>query len=132
VGCRISADPVYRHALYLSPSVSRTPRTTLSLTSLKPLTSLTLSTVIACTWPECYPDGIYTEGLGSHEPYLLPLYVWVYCIVFWFLQDFAKVQCYYLLSSWNIFDINNTLRKGIVDEEEDYVDEVGLKQKLLV
>ena len=93
--------------------------------------ALTLSTIISCVWPECYPDGVYTVGLGYKKPYFLAVYVWLYCLVFWFLQDFAKVQCYYWLSKYNVFNINNTLRGSNVASEDAIPDEVNLKQKLL-
>ena len=48
--------------------------------------ALTISTIIACTWPTSYPDGIYTMGLSRRKPYGLPLYIWLYCLVWWIFQ----------------------------------------------
>jgi H+-transporting ATPase len=48
--------------------------------------SLILSTVFACMWPAYYPDDVYTLGLARREPYLLPVYIWLYCLVTWFIQ----------------------------------------------
>jgi H+-transporting ATPase len=48
--------------------------------------SLSLSTVIACSWPATYPDHIYTVGLARDQPYALALYIWIYCIFWWFIQ----------------------------------------------
>jgi H+-transporting ATPase len=48
--------------------------------------ALSTSTILACLWPESKPDGIYTIGLTSRSPHLLPLYIWIYCIVWWFIQ----------------------------------------------
>lgn len=93
--------------------------------------ALTLSTLIACIWPECYPDGIYSIGLGFKKPYFLALYVWLYCIIFWFVQDASKVAVYYWLQKYNVFDINNLSRKGITINDEMTDEELGLKQKLL-
>ena len=83
-------------------------------------------------WPECYPDGIYTIGLGYKKPYSLAAVVWIYCVVFWFIQDWAKVQAYYWLGKYNVFNINNTMRKGTIDREEPNERDEGLKTKLLV
>jgi H+-transporting ATPase len=70
--------------------------------------ALTLSTIIACTWPPSYPDGVYTEGLGRRSPQAMALYVWLYCIGWWFVQDAAKVGTFYLLKKYNIFGYNDT------------------------
>jgi H+-transporting ATPase len=48
--------------------------------------ALSTSTILACLWPESKPDGIYTIGLTSRSPHLLPLYIWIYCIIWWFIQ----------------------------------------------
>ena len=50
------------------------------------MVALTCSTIIACTWPKTTPDGIQTQGLELRPPYALPLYIWLYCIVWWFIQ----------------------------------------------
>jgi len=70
--------------------------------------ALSVSTILAITWPASYPDGVYTLGLAYHTPYELPIYIWIYCLVWWFLQDVAKVFCYWLLKKYNAFGINNT------------------------
>jgi H+-transporting ATPase len=48
--------------------------------------ALTLSTIIACSWPSSYPDGIYSMGLSRRRPYELPLYIWLYCLGWWVIQ----------------------------------------------
>lgn len=56
--------------------------------------ALSCSTIVAITWPYSNPDGIETEGLGYLEPYAMPVYVWIYCILWWFIQDAVKVLSY--------------------------------------
>jgi len=73
--------------------------------------ALSCSTIIACTWPKSSPDGIQTLGLGLRQPYGLAAYIWIYCIIWWFIQDACKVGTYVLMKKYNIFDYNNT---GIV------------------
>ena len=34
----------------------------------------------------------------------MPLFVWLYCIFWWFLQDAAKVYTFYIVKKYNIFD----------------------------
>jgi H+-transporting ATPase len=48
--------------------------------------ALSLSTFVACIWPLSRPDGIPTIGLERKEPYILPVFIWVYCIIWWFIQ----------------------------------------------
>jgi H+-transporting ATPase len=72
--------------------------------------ALTISTIIACTWPETYPDGVYTEGLARRKPYEFALYIWLYCIAWWFLQDACKVLTFYILKKYNLFGYNDTGR----------------------
>jgi H+-transporting ATPase len=56
------------------------------------LISLTVSSIIALTWPDTTPDGILTEGLQNEKG--LFLFVWIYCLIFWLIQDLAKVAAY--------------------------------------
>jgi len=70
--------------------------------------ALTASTIIACTWPASYPDGIFALGLGRRKPYAFAFYIWVYCLIWWFIQDFCKVAFARLAVKYNWFDINQT------------------------
>ena len=47
-------------------------------------------------------------GLGRRKPYTLALYIWLYCIVWWFIQDACKVFAFYILKKYNIFGYNDT------------------------
>jgi H+-transporting ATPase len=89
--------------------------------------SLLLSTILACVWPSSYPDDIYALGLGLREPKMLAFLIWIYCILWFFIQDKAKVMCYNSLHKHNIFSINNSIisnnvkdiMNSINDEEHD-------------
>ena len=70
--------------------------------------ALTTSTILACAWPESNPDGIYTLGLGRRKPYAFALYIWIYCIVWWWIQDVCKVLWIQLMVSYNMFGVNDT------------------------
>jgi H+-transporting ATPase len=50
------------------------------------MVALSLSTFVACAWPMSRPDGIPTLGLERSSPYLLPVFIWVYCLVWWIIQ----------------------------------------------
>eukprot|EP01041_Mallomonas_annulata_P003588 gene3588-7132_t len=100
------------------PWWSSTPSPVLCLAAVL---ALTCSTVFACSWPSSYPDGIYALGLSRRPPYVFPLYVWMYCIFWWLLQDAAKVGSYHILKKYNIFGINDTgavSSKGLHDDSE--------------
>jgi len=70
------------------------------------MTSLLLSTLLACFWPDSTVDKQRVEGLANHEPRLLALYIWIYCIFWWFVQDAAKVVLYSWMHHYNILNIN--------------------------
>lgn len=72
--------------------------------------ALSLSTIIACSWPDTHPDGVYTLGLGRRDPKELAVYIWVYCLVWWFIQDAFKVLTYWLVVKYNLFQYNDTGR----------------------
>jgi H+-transporting ATPase len=70
--------------------------------------ALSLSTIIACSWPDSNPDGVQTLGLGMKSPKTLALFVWLWCLAWWFIQDAFKVGTYYLVKKYNIFGYNDT------------------------
>jgi H+-transporting ATPase len=53
--------------------------------------ALLASTILAIFWP-----------FGRHTPYALAFYIWVYCIVWWLIQDCVKVVSYYIIRKFNI------------------------------
>lgn len=74
--------------------------------------ALTLSTILACAWPAGTVDGMYALGLARRSPKALPLYVWLYCIFWWIVQDVVKVWVYRSMKANNTFGINDTLKIG--------------------
>ncbi|KAJ1422197.1 P3A, P type ATPase [Ochromonadaceae sp. CCMP2298] len=85
--------------------------------------ALTISTIIACSWPSSYPDGVYTLGLSQRIPYGMPVYIWLYCIGWWFVQDAAKVFTFYLLKKHNYFGYNDTGKLVLPQSTLDYIQE---------
>jgi H+-transporting ATPase len=73
--------------------------------------ALSVSTIIANVWPSSSPDNIYSVGLALRAPEELSVYIWIYCILWWFIQDALKVFTFHIFKTYNIFDINN---QGIV------------------
>jgi len=70
--------------------------------------ALSASTFLACFWPMSRPDGIPTLGLERKVPYVLPLCIWIYCLVWWVIQDAAKVYTFRFLKHFNVFGYNDT------------------------
>jgi len=99
--------------------------------------ALLLSTILACVWPTGKTDSIPAEGLARDSPESLAFWVWLYCIVWWFIQDLAKVCCYAVMEKYNLFGVNDTLvdQEWIEDgnNEDDTLlpKERGLKEKLI-
>ncbi len=73
------------------------------------MSALGLSTLLACIWPNGHTDKIRVEGLTRGDYTLMPLWVWIYCVVWWWIQDLLKVVCYWLMHRYNVFDINTTM-----------------------
>jgi H+-transporting ATPase len=63
------------------------------------LFALTLSSILAIFWPESEPDGIPTDGIQGDMG--LFVFVWLFCLFFWFVQDLLKVVVY-----WWMYKIN--------------------------
>lgn len=70
--------------------------------------ALLSSTLISMFWPESKPDDILTTGLCVNEPYLLVLYVWIWSLAWWFVEDAAKVFCRWIVNKYNIFNVLDT------------------------
>ena len=85
--------------------------------------ALASSTAIALAWPSSTIDGVYTLGLARRTPYALAVYIWIYCIVWWFVQDASKILAYKFMKRYNLFGINNTgavvLRQSTIDYMRD-------------
>lgn len=78
--------------------------------------SLTISTLVAAFWPRSAPDGIKTLGMwyadGDEAEYkfrLMPLFVWAYCIVWWFIQDGIKVFTFVVMDKYDLFSYRTML-----------------------
>lgn len=92
--------------------------------------ALSVSTILACTWPDSNVDSEAVEGLSHRSPKAFALYVWLYCIFFWFIQDGAKVMAYWYMHKNNILGINDaSAREVSMDQSEKKED--NLKANLL-
>ncbi|CAG9466903.1 unnamed protein product [Pedinophyceae sp. YPF-701] len=66
--------------------------------------SMALSTILAIVWPDGSTNGIPVTGLAMGSGYKAWfVWVWLYCIVWWFIQDAAKVFTYWIVDTYDIF-----------------------------
>ncbi|RNF07462.1 P-type H+-ATPase [Trypanosoma rangeli] len=82
--------------------------------------SLMVSSVVASFWHESRPDGLLTEGLAwgnTNSERLLPLWVWIYCIVWWFIQDIVKVASHKFMQWTDMFGCVSKAYGGNVIEQ---------------
>ena len=68
--------------------------------------ALSLSSILALFWPKSSPDDIMVEGL--HKDAGLFAFVWIFCLIFWFVQDVAKVAACRWMHSTNFNGIATT------------------------
>ncbi len=78
--------------------------------------ALTTSSILAIFWPKTNPDGIPAEGLRSNMP--VWVFTWLYCIVWWFIQDAAKVLTYRFMYKYNFNNINAVVKMKVVENEK--------------
>lgn len=75
--------------------------------------SLLITTLIASFWRESSPGGVLTAGLAygdKRSDRLWPLWVWMYCIVWWFVQDIVKVVVHSFMYRFDIFGYVSSAR----------------------
>eukprot|EP00121_Abeoforma_whisleri_P011129 Awhi_evm1s10267 len=106
--------------------------------------ALAISTIFACFWPKGTPDEVPVEGLvygGSYQ--LMAIWVWLYCLVVWMVQDLCKVGAYAVMFKFDIFGARTgaliNIREANQLEDNRYarqsiavVDQKLLNQKIAV
>jgi H+-transporting ATPase len=85
------------------------------------IVALSASTFCAAIWPASYPDKVYTLGLERRPPYSLIALIWAYCIVWWLIQDWAKVFAFNYMASYNLFGFNNTGKLVLPQSTVQYI-----------
>jgi H+-transporting ATPase len=84
--------------------------------------AISSSLIIALSLDQQTIDDIATLGLARAPPYYLFIVILIYCIIWWFIQDAAKVLAYHYMSRANLFGINNTgmaVKKGAKASTKD-------------
>jgi len=68
--------------------------------------ALCISTTLATAWPCGKLDEVPVCGLGYHGQ-KMAIWIWIYCIVVFFIQDSLKVCTWRLIMYFNFFNVNN-------------------------
>jgi len=79
------------------------------------LTALCITTTLSMAWPCSVLEIVPVCGLGYNKG-LMGLWVWIYCIVIFIIQDALKVGVWWVLIHFNLFNINHQ-----VQQKEKYV-----------
>jgi H+-transporting ATPase len=85
--------------------------------------ALMTSTILACSWPSSSPDGIYTLGLARRHPQELAVYIWIYCLIWWVIQDAAKVYLFHCIKKYNFCQYNETGQLILPESTKRYIQE---------
>jgi len=73
--------------------------------------ALCLSTTLSLVWPCGKLDDVPVCGLGYHEDHQkIALWIWIYCLVVFIIQDCVKVTAWRLLLHFNLFNVNNVVK----------------------
>jgi len=94
------------------------------------LFALTVSSILSIVWPESTLDGIDVEGMKNDMG--LFGFVWIYCLLFWFIQDLLKVLAYKWMYKANFNDISSSgvvvltdAAKKIIEDYDTTMAEAG-------
>jgi len=74
--------------------------------------ALCITTTLALSWPCGTLDKVPVCGLGynEHTNQDIALWVWIYCVVVFFIQDAVKVGTWRTLMHFNFFNVNNVVQ----------------------
>lgn len=68
--------------------------------------SLLVTSMIASFWQKSFLGGVLTRGLAygdGRSNHLWPLWVWIFCVVWWILQDTIKVTAHLIMYRFDVF-----------------------------
>jgi H+-transporting ATPase len=77
-----------------------------------------------------YYDGVTVEGYETtiNKPYTLwPLWVWIFCVIFWWIQDACKALAYHFVYKYDIFQARTAALVNVRDAARP--DDLGLSSE---
>jgi H+-transporting ATPase len=85
--------------------------------------ALSLSSLLSIFWPTSNPDDIPTEGLQGEMGVFA--FVWIYCFVFWLVQDLMKVLVYRFMYKTNALGIKSTGKVHLPESAKQLIAEMN-------
>lgn len=76
--------------------------------------ALCISTLLSLVWPEGKLDHVPVCGLGYHHN-KIALWVWIYCLVVFVIQDAVKVVVWRIILGYNFMNVNNEVKEKDMD-----------------
>jgi len=88
-------------------------------------TSLALitTTTISLAWPCGTLDKVHVCGLGYKDNRLMALWIWIYCVVVFLIQDVVKVGTWWIIRRYNFLNVNNVVKIQKQKDEEPFPQE---------
>ncbi|GBG70142.1 hypothetical protein CBR_g6273 [Chara braunii] len=95
--------------------------------------SLGISTIIASCFPKVEFEHMPLEGLAnrSAEYKLWTIWVWLYCVLWWFIQDACKVGSYYFVIKYNVFGVNKGREVYVKTPGKEVLEPVGQENEVV-
>jgi H+-transporting ATPase len=91
--------------------------------------ALGITTTLALTWPCGKLDRVPVCGLAYQDNKLLALWVWIYCIIVFLIQDTLKVFVWWLIRHFNLFNINNEVDNELLGETQAELSDIDRTKK---
>jgi len=92
-------------------------------------TALCISTTLALAWPCSKVDKIHVCGLAYEKGQKIALWIWLYCIIVFLIQDCVKVATWRLIIHFNLFNVNNEVTEKDIKEEKDLTSDKPVEMK---
>ena len=71
------------------------------------MVSVAVSTLLACAWPDGDLDGTPVQGLARGDYKLMPLWIWLYSLLCFIIQDGCKVATLLLMRRSAYFSVQS-------------------------
>jgi H+-transporting ATPase len=89
--------------------------------------ALGITTTLSLVWPCSKLDKIPVCGLAYKDGKLLALWVWIYCVIVFLIQDIIKVGVWWVIRHFNFFNVHNTLDTSMIDTTATNMHEMSEK-----
>lgn len=88
--------------------------------SIACIIALGVTTTLSLTWPCTTLDKRPVCGLAYKDGKLLALWVWIYCVIVFIIQDVLKVGMWWLVRYFNLFNNNNEIDSSVLGSDSTH------------